>query len=221
MISAEADGAVRAHPESTGSEAGGTLPGARGDAAAGGRLPHLHADAVAVLEAWHAPSSDQEVLRRRYLGLLERPAEEALLKGGPVHLTASTLVVSADGADVLLTLHRKAQRWLQTGGHCEPSDATLAAAALREAVEESGVPGLRLLPGPVALDAHELVGAFGTCREHLDVRFVAVAPLDAVHEMSEESLDLRWFPVETVPDEPGESLAALARTAQALVCAEG
>ena len=45
--------------------------------------------------------------------------------------------------------------WLQMGGHCEPEDATLAAAALREATEESGIAGLTLLPGgPVRLDRH-------------------------------------------------------------------
>ena len=45
--------------------------------------------------------------------------------------------------------------WLQMGGHCEPEDATLADAALREATEESGIDGLTLLPGgPVRLDRH-------------------------------------------------------------------
>ena len=42
---------------------------------------------------------------------------------------------------MLLTLHRKVGRWLQLGGHCEPADTTLAGAALREATEESGLPG--------------------------------------------------------------------------------
>ncbi|MBW8810801.1 MAG: NUDIX domain-containing protein, partial [Lysobacter sp.] len=37
------------------------------------------------------------------------------------------------------TLHRKGGFWVQCGGHLEPDDATLSAAALREATEESGI----------------------------------------------------------------------------------
>ena len=94
----------------------------------------------------------------------------------PEHLTASTLVLSPDGAEVLLTLHAKAQRWFQLGGHVEPGDPTLADAALREATEESGLCGLSLDPGPVHLDAHEVpfCGGVDEPTWHLDVRFVAV-----------------------------------------------
>lgn len=110
------------------------------------------------------------------------------------------MIVSHDARHVLLTLHRKAQAWFQTGGHCEPGDATLAGAALREAVEESGIHQLALDPVPVQLDAHpvEFCDPRGTVH-HLDVRFVAVAPADAVHAVSEESLDVRWWPHDALP----------------------
>ena len=66
---------------------------------------------------------------------------------------------------MLLTLHRKGGFWAQFGGHCEPSDTTLADAALREAREESGIEELRLVgDGPVDLDRHALSSAFGTLR---------------------------------------------------------
>ena len=70
--------------------------------------------------------------------------------------TASTLVVSADRERVLLTLHAKARAWFQFGGHCEDRDVTLEDAALREAVEESGVPDLLIDPEPVQLNPHEV-----------------------------------------------------------------
>ena len=42
-------------------------------------------------------------------------------------------------------------------------------------------------------DRHALAGDFGTCREHLDVRFVAVVPRGEQPAVSEESLDVRWW----------------------------
>jgi len=43
---------------------------------------------------------------------------------------------------VLLGLHAKAKLWLQMGGHIDADDAGIAGAALRESVEESGIPDL-------------------------------------------------------------------------------
>ncbi len=113
-------------------------------------------------------------------------------------------MVDAEGSSVLLTLHGKAGQWFQLGGHTEPGDLTLAGAALREATEEGGIPSLSLDPVPVQLDAHEVPfcgGRPGT--RHLDVRFLAVAPPGARAEISSESAELRWWPVDALPsDEP-------------------
>ena len=35
--------------------------------------------------------------------------------------------------------------------------------------------------------------------QHLDVRFLAVADPDATHVVSDESLDVRWWPVDALP----------------------
>lgn len=177
----------------------------------------LHADALAVLSAWPAPSPDQERLRARYVEHLARHPDGMTRDCRPDHLTASTLVLDADASRVLLTLHAKAARWFQLGGHCEPGDRTLAGAATREATEESGLVGLRLDPVPVQLSEHAVpfCGPAGDVH-HLDVRFVAVAPAGAEHSVSEESLDVRWWPVEALPDpEPG--LVELVRLARARV----
>lgn len=174
----------------------------------------LHADAVATLDGWSAPTPDQERLRRRYADHLAARADGLTRACYPDHLTASTLVLSADGTQVLLTLHAKARQWFQLGGHCEPGDPTLAGAALREAVEESGLQGLELDPVPVQLSEHAV--PFCDPRggvHHLDVRFLAVAPVDAAHAVSEESLDVRWWPADALPDPQPDmvELVALAR----------
>ncbi|MCX2969625.1 MULTISPECIES: NUDIX hydrolase [Streptomyces] len=173
----------------------------------------LHADAVRVLTRWPPPEPAQDELRRDYLEHLASHRDAMWRACAPGHLTASALVVDQAGERVLLTLHRKLRQWLQLGGHCEPGDASLAGAALREATEESGIAGLELLPGgPARLDRHRT-----PCAWHLDVQYVAVAPAGAVEAVSEESLELRWFGVAEVADVADASVARLAERARALL----
>lgn len=177
----------------------------------------LHADALALLTGWDPPSPEQATLRDRYVAHLRAHPDGLSRDCWPDHVTASTVLLSHDRSRVLLTLHAKAQRWFQLGGHCEPGDTTLAGAALREATEESGIPAVRLAGLPVHLDEHEVPFCGATADvHHLDVRFVALAPAGATAAVSEESLDLRWWPVDELPDpELAEVVAhALAAAAQ-------
>jgi 8-oxo-dGTP pyrophosphatase MutT (NUDIX family) len=160
----------------------------------------LHAAAVGLLSMWRAPTPEQDRLRREYLGHLARHPDGVWRDGPPAHLTASCFVLDPLAEQVLLALHRKGGFWVQLGGHCEPGDADLAAAARREAREESGLADVDLLPGPVDLDRHVLPAAFGRCREHLDVAFVATAPSGAVPAVSDESHDVAWWPVDALPE---------------------
>lgn len=113
------------------------------------------------------------------------------------HFTGSAWLVSADGERVLLTHHRKLDRWLQLGGHAD-GDGDLAAVALREAEEESGLFGLRLEGGIFDLDRH-LIPARGSepAHWHYDVRFVVRAS-DEVFQASEESHSLAWKPISEI-----------------------
>ncbi|MEU0572032.1 NUDIX domain-containing protein [Nonomuraea sp. NPDC005983] len=176
----------------------------------------LHRDAVGVLSGWVAPTPAEEALRAEFLDHLAAH-DDAMLRGCvPGHLTATTAVLSHDGARVLLTLHPKAGMWLPMGGHCEISDLSLADVALREATEESGIPGLELLPGPLALDKHR-VWCHPPHSWHLDVEYAAVAPADAEAVISDESLDLRWFPVGEIPELSDEATRRLAARGQAVL----
>lgn len=169
----------------------------------------LYDDAVLVLKGYE----DQEELRQDYLEHLESHPDGMWKACSDGHITASALVIDPPRGRVLLTLHRKLRMWVQMGGHCEPADDTLAAAALREATEESGVAGLALLPGgPVRLDRHHT-----PCAWHLDVQYAALAPTGAVEAISDESLDLRWFTYDEVADVADDSVVRLLEATRARV----
>lgn len=180
----------------------------------------LHADALRALTGWRPEDAEQAGLRAAYVEHLRAHEDGVWRSCVPAHLTASVLVLDGTARRALLTLHRKGGFWGQLGGHCEPGDPTMAAAALREGVEESGIPGLRLVgDGPVDLDRHELSGAFGSCGEHLDVRYAALAPAGAEPVVSDESHDVRWFDVDDLPPEAVDDLGRLVTRARAAVSA--
>ena len=174
----------------------------------------VHASAVALLTEWVAPDPGQDALRHALLAyLLARPdaCERACVPG---HVTASTLVVSAAGDEVLLTLHPRLGRWVQLGGHCEATDADITAAARREATEESGIEALDLAGGLAAVHVHPVTCSLGVPTRHLDLQFLAHAPDGAEPVISEESLDLRWWPIDTAPGEFDHGLAQLVAAAR-------
>lgn len=161
----------------------------------------LHADALSTLSGWQAPDAAQAALRDRFVAHLESTPDGMWRSSYPDHLTAGCLVIDHTGDRVLLNLHRKARRWFAFGGHAEPGDATLADVARREAREESGIDDLDFHPVPLQLDIH--VVPFCDPRggvSHLDVRYAAMAPAHAQQEVSEESLDVRWWPIDALPE---------------------
>ena len=169
--------------------------------------------AIALLTDWHTPDADQDTLRHAVLAFLAARPDSCQRSCAAGHITASTLVIDEDAQKMLLTLHPRFGRWLQLGGHCEPSDESVVAAALREATEESGIDGLTIAPEPAALHVHPVTCSLGVPTRHLDVQFIVRAPEGAEIVRSDESLDLRWWPLDELPHDVDFGLTQLAAAA--------
>ena len=141
------------------------------------------------------PAGDVALERDRLIlaDLLTKHPDVADRTCRPGHLTGSAFVVDATADHALLLFHTKLQRWLQPGGHAD-GETNLAAVALREATEESGIVGLRIDPAPVDLDIHLVDPPKEDAHLHLDVRFVVVAPPGARPTGNHESESIRWVP---------------------------
>lgn len=160
----------------------------------------LHASVVDTLRDWGPTDPAQDALRLAVLAFVLARPDACRRACVPGHVTASTLVLDHSGREAALTLHPRLRRWVQLGGHCEEVDTDIAGAALREATEESGIAGLVVDPVPAAIHVHALTCSLGEPTHHLDVQFVARAPQDAELTASDESLDLRWWPLAELPD---------------------
>lgn len=125
-------------------------------------------------------------------------------RGG--HFTASALVFDPSLSAVVLTHHRKLDIWIQLGGHAD-GEADLAAAARREAEEESGLSNLRLAsPEIVDIDIHPIPArATEPAHEHYDVRFAFIAAGERDLVVSDESHDLAWVRTDRIRDYSDEA----------------
>jgi 8-oxo-dGTP pyrophosphatase MutT (NUDIX family) len=97
-----------------------------------------------------------EKSRELVLGLLRQTeAPFSRHQFTPGHVTCTALVTHPDGRGILFMQHHRLHRWLLPGGHVEESDCSLAAAAAREAAEETLVQIDRSRePELVGIDVH-------------------------------------------------------------------
>jgi 8-oxo-dGTP pyrophosphatase MutT (NUDIX family) len=148
------------------------------------------------------PEEERDLARiRAFVARHDRPFDRGIREG---HLTGSALVLSHSGERVLLLHHRKLERWLQPGGHADPGESTGEAVALREALEETGIPNLALhptAPRPMDVDVHQIPARENEpAHEHLDLRYLVIAPQGAEGVLApKEALALSWFAWSDLP----------------------
>jgi 8-oxo-dGTP pyrophosphatase MutT (NUDIX family) len=180
-------------------------------------VPHA-SDVLRLLRAFD-PRADIRAVRslEQTRGLLRASADPfSRTSFDPGHLTASGVVLAPDRGRVLLVFHRRLQRWLQPGGHVEPSDEDLAETARREVLEETGValdPGTA--PRVVGVDVHQIPArADEPPHWHHDVVFRFMAQTDRI--APEWGREVRWCELDRLGDyDADEALSrAVARAVQ-------
>jgi 8-oxo-dGTP pyrophosphatase MutT (NUDIX family) len=116
------------------------------------------------------------------------------------HLVASVLVIDEHAGLVLLARPHRYWRWGPLGGHLDPGDAGLSAAAARELLEEAA---LAAYVHPAPIDVRLSSYRCRTTTEpvhHLDVLFAATATTPAPALVaSNELTGLEWFDASSLP----------------------
>jgi 8-oxo-dGTP pyrophosphatase MutT (NUDIX family) len=158
---------------------------------------------VQLLTAYREANPTEAQVADRILALVESRSDCFDRTCRPGHLTGSAWVVSPDGERHLLLHHRKLDKWLQPGGHAD-GQTDLAAVALREAVEETGLASLRVVTdregvAVLDLDVHDIPARYAPDgslvedgHEHHDVRFLLRASAEESGCINDESNELRW-----------------------------
>ena len=173
----------------------------------------MQAQLIALLNA-HVPADATEAAHLlKALDFVSSTADccsRATLTG---HVTASAWILSSDRQSALLTHHKKLNRWLQLGGHVDDEDASIQAAAMREAREESGIDGLQLLSAALFdVDVHPIPARENEpAHFHYDLRFLFQAVNDSV-SVSDESHALAWVALNALAqDTENASVSRMAR----------
>ena len=145
----------------------------------------------------YAPDGDRESMSlERLRAFVAGPMDPFERENPEGHVTGSAVVARPDGSEFLLILHRRLSRWLQPGGHTEEEDATVFDAALREAIEETGIARFEAPLGPAILDVDvHPIPARGrdAAHHHFDVRYLLTSRSEADPGASDDpTRPIRW-----------------------------
>lgn len=165
------------------------------------RAEHLRA----LLAAHEAADEMEAAHRARMLALLDAAGDPfSRERFEPGHFTASAFVLSPEKDALLLILHGRLGRWLQPGGHVDPGDRDVLAAARREVAEETGLEDVEPVAGRpplLDLDIHRIPPhprRAEPAHEHFDVRILLRARRRAFRAGSDAQA-ARWVPLGDVP----------------------
>jgi 8-oxo-dGTP pyrophosphatase MutT (NUDIX family) len=151
---------------------------------------------------YNTTNEKELIYQNKMMQLLDNEPElcfsRDLLSG---HFTASAFIVNSERDSTLLLKHTKLNRWLQPGGHCD-GDSDIENVAIKEVFEETGLI-IKKAENPKIFDVdiHTIPERKGVPEHlHYDVRFLFVVNESELIEISDESTDIRWVPLNKIDD---------------------
>ena len=154
-------------------------------------------DLIEKLQAYRVRWPEEVTETDRFLAFVMRCSncfDRSLLEG---HVTGAGWLVNAAGTHVLLTHHRKLDKWLQLGGHAD-GDCDVLRVAVTEVGEESGIEDFEVVNTAIFdVDIHVIPERKGVPEHrHYDVRFAFRTTGREQFEVSHESHDLAWVAID-------------------------
>ena len=148
----------------------------------------------------YSPCCEQEERDKALiLSFLDKNSDAFLRSNLSAHMTASAWVVNPKRDKVLMVYHKIYDSWSWTGGHAD-GEEDLAAVALREVQEETGVKSARLLSDEIfsleilTVDGHEKRGEYVPSHLHMNVTYLIEADdTDTLKICEEENSGVQWF----------------------------
>lgn len=156
------------------------------------------------IESLPPGNSEEMLIRNRFTDFIRNHPDSFFRTNLKGHITASAFVIDRQARKILLIHHKKLDKWLQPGGHCDGDEDTLAV-AIKEVFEETGVQILRQDQPLVDLDIHTIPQRKEVPEhEHFDVRYLFESDSSRPLTRNHETLALQWIPFEDIRKYTGE-----------------
>jgi hypothetical protein len=155
----------------------------------------MHRNALITLLSTYHPTAPEETLAKEntltFIHQNHNCFERSLEQG---HITASCWLLNKEGTQALLTHHRKLDKWVQLGGHCD-GNSDILAMSIKEAQEESGIFNIEPISTKIFdVDIHLIpANAKEKAHYHYDISFLLQVKSDEKIQISNESKELRWI----------------------------